>query len=99
MRYVFEPRAECYLAQDAIPLPEDFFSDGTLKSPSVSSDQLYGAVNCPFCGNDTWGQCGVCRNLFCLKDGCAKPSLVCPVCETTLTPGDGTSFAVQGSQG
>jgi uncharacterized protein YegL len=99
MRYVFEPRAECYLAQDAIPLPEDFFSDGTFTSPAVSSDQLYGAVDCPFCGNDTWGQCGACRHLFCLKEGRAKASLVCPVCETTLSMGDGTSFDVHGSQG
>jgi uncharacterized protein YegL len=99
MRYVFEPRAECYLAQDAIPLPEDFFSDGVCRAPSVSSDQLYGAANCPFCGNDTWGQCGACRNLFCLKEGGAKSSLVCPVCETTLTLNDGASFDIQGSRG
>jgi uncharacterized protein YegL len=99
MRYVFESRSECYLAQDAIPLPEDFFSDGVFKSPSVSSGLLYGSVDCPFCGNDSWGQCGACRNLFCLKEGHAKPSLVCPVCETKLTMSDNASFDIQGSQG
>lgn len=99
MRYVFEERAECYLAQDALPLPEDFFSDGTFQAPPVSSDDLYGSVPCPFCGNAEWARCGACRHMFCLKSGETRQKLVCPVCETTLSMGEAGSFAVTGSRG
>ena len=99
MRYRFEPEAECYLAQDAVPLPPDFFTDGTLKSPAVSSDLLYGSVDCPHCGGSSWGQCGFCRHLFCLEENFNEPHLVCPVCESKLSMGNGGSFGVEGSMG
>lgn len=99
MRYRFEPSAGVYLAQDAQPLPEDFFSEGAMKSPPVGSDQLYGQVACPFCGRTAWGQCGFCHHLFCLDEHTQTPTLTCPVCETSLSMGEGSSFEVEGSAG
>lgn len=99
MRYVYEPRVDYYLAQDSIPLPKDFFSDGTFRSPAVSSSMLYGDVDCPYCGSDSWGRCGACRNLFCIRSNDTRTTLVCPVCETTLSMSYNDSFDVEGSQG
>jgi uncharacterized protein YegL len=99
LRYRNEPQAGVYLAQDAFPLPDDFFADGSLKSPSISSDLLYGAVGCPFCGSAGWGQCGFCHHLFCLDENFDEPNLTCPVCETALSRGHSGSFGVQGSLG
>jgi len=99
MRYRFEPEAGVYLAQDAHPLPEDFFSEGTLKSPAVAANQLYGAVECPFCGHTAWGQCGFCHHLFCLDGQTETPSMVCPVCETKLSKGEEGAFNIEGSMG
>lgn len=99
MRYRFEPVAGCYVAQDAIPLADDFFSDGTFKAPAVSSDLLYGAVECPYCRNSNWAQCGFCKHLFCLEDGFNEPGLTCPLCETRLSFSHNEAFGVEGSMG
>ena len=99
MRYRFEPSFDLYLAQDAIALDDDFFSDGALKAPAVSSDALHGAVDCPYCRASNWAQCGFCKHLFCIDEGFDEPSLVCPVCETKLTGGHSGAFGIEGSAG
>ncbi|UQZ90238.1 hypothetical protein C4J81_13920 [Deltaproteobacteria bacterium Smac51] len=99
MRYRYEPAFRFYLAQDGIPLADDFFSDGAMKAPAVSSDMLHGAVDCPYCQASNWAQCGFCKHLFCISEDFDEPSLVCPVCETHLTGGRGGAFGVEGSMG
>ncbi|MDR0355310.1 MAG: VWA domain-containing protein [Deltaproteobacteria bacterium] len=99
MRYRYEPAFELYIAQDAIPLEDDFFSDGALKSPAVSSEMLHGNVPCPHCHADSWAQCGFCKHLFCIEEDFNEPFLVCPLCETKLTGFSGGSFGVEGSMG
>jgi uncharacterized protein YegL len=100
MRYRFVPETRFYEALDATPLPEDFFSDGAMKSPPVDASKLYGAPKCPFCQSQGWGKCGFCGHLFCLDHDRPARSLTCPHCQTSLTiDDDGASFTVDGSQG
>jgi uncharacterized protein YegL len=91
---------EAYLADSAAELPADFFGDGTMKSPPIDTDALYGGVGCPYCGSGAWGKCGFCGHLFCVDPGAEHTEVVCPVCETSLTIADGDgSFTIDGSQG
>lgn len=99
MRYRFEPAFNFYLAQDTVPLADDFFSDGVLKAPTVSSDMLHGATSCPYCQANSWAQCGFCKHLFCLDENFDGPDLICPICETRLTCSHGDSFGIAGSMG
>ena len=99
IRYVFEPSVECYCAEDALPLPEDFFSDGSLKSPGVSSDLLYGSQDCPYCNNPFWVQCGKCNSLFCMEENFNEPDILCPVCKSLLSAGSGGTFNIESSLG
>ncbi|MDR1921270.1 MAG: VWA domain-containing protein [Candidatus Adiutrix sp.] len=99
MIYKYEPAGEVYMAQAGHALPDDFFAEGTLAAPDVSSDLLYGETVCPHCGAAAWAQCGFCRHLFCLPEDFDEPALVCPVCETRLTRGRGDAFDVSGSAG
>jgi uncharacterized protein YegL len=100
MRYRYSAANRVYFCQDAVKLPDDFFSDGAMKTPPVDSDLLAGGVDCPYCGGDGWGKCGFCGHLFCLDLGERLNQLTCPVCETTLTLSESdSSFSVDGSQG
>ena len=99
MRYRYSPENRLYFCQDAVKLPEDFFSDGAMKTPPIDSDLLAGGVDCPYCGGEGRGKCGFCGHLFCLDLHERIPELTCPVCETTLTVSDGGAFSVDGSQG
>jgi uncharacterized protein YegL len=98
LSYKFDPEVDGFLAYQAVPVPDDFFSEGSMKSPSVSADILFGAQNCPYCGNLGWGKCGACQHLFCLDDE-ASEYVVCPVCGANLSLGDSSGFDVEGSQG
>lgn len=98
MRYARADSPDAYIARDAHPLPEDFLSDGAMPSPSVSSDMLYGVVDCPHCGNDGWARCGCCEGLFCDPAESNDP-VECPHCGASLTFTGGGDFAVRGSSG
>ncbi len=98
MRYVFVPDHQVYLAKSAHDVPEDFFADGAASPPSISSDLLYGAVNCPYCGNESWGQCGACGQIFCGPEN-APPEIQCPSCMALLRSGHASSFNVTRSSG
>ncbi len=98
MRYVFVQDHQVYLAKSAHAVPEDFFSEGAASPPSISSDLLYGSVNCPFCGNESWGQCGACGQLFCSPDQ-SPPEIECPSCMASLRMGEASSFNVTRSSG
>lgn len=98
MRYVFVQDHSVYLAKSAHDVPEDFFADGAASPPSISSDLLYGAVNCPYCGNESWGQCGACGQVFCSPEE-SPPEIQCPSCMALLRVGDASSFNVTRSSG
>ena len=98
MRYSFLDEHNVYLARSAHPLPEDFYSNGDAAPPPISSDLLYGAAPCPFCGNETWGQCGSCGQIFCNPET-TPPQIECPSCQTVLQIGGGGSFSVSRSSG
>lgn len=98
MRYAYVDEHQVYLAKSAHPLPEDFFSEGGGNPPAISSDLLYGAVPCPFCGNDAWGQCGACGQIFCGPET-PPPQIECPSCQAVLRIGEGESFDVTRSSG
>jgi DNA-directed RNA polymerase subunit RPC12/RpoP len=100
MRYRYWPDEKSYIAQDAVPLPTDFFSDGAMKSPPIDTDLLQGGVDCPYCGSIAWAKCGFCSHLFCLDPNTVGKSLKCPVCETSLSISNESSpFSIDGSQG
>jgi uncharacterized protein YegL len=100
MRYKYFSDERSYIAQDAVPLPDDFFSDGAMKSPPIDSSLLQGSVDCPYCHNQAWAKCGFCGHLFCLDDQNFQETLSCPVCETSLRMSyDESSFDIDGSQG
>jgi uncharacterized protein YegL len=102
MRYKLSPNSSIYQAEDAFPLPDDFFSDGALKAPPVDSSKFSGSVNCPYCGGPSWVMCS-CGQLCCLDPPIqAGRQIVCPACERVLTlgiPGSGGDFSVGGSVG
>ena len=98
MRYVFLSEHQVYLAKSAHAVPEDFFSEGAASPPSISSDLLFGSVSCPHCGNETWGQCGVCGALFCGPEK-SPPEVQCPSCMAVLRMGGAGSFDVTRSSG
>jgi uncharacterized protein YegL len=100
MRYRFIPERGVYFVENTFPLPEDFFSDGSLKAPAVDSNLLYGEADCPYCHSLGWGKCGFCGHLFCLDPDNIQPQITCPFCETSLTlSDDNESFSVDGSVG
>ncbi|MDR1483838.1 MAG: VWA domain-containing protein [Planctomycetaceae bacterium] len=98
MRYSFVEEYRVYQAKSAYKLPEDFFNDGDVSPPAISSDLLYGSVPCPFCGNITWGQCGMCGQIFCSPDP-MPPKVQCPSCQNTLTSAGEGTFEVKRSSG
>ena len=98
MRYTFIQEHSVYLAKSAHAVPEDFFSEGAAAPPAISSDLLYGAVPCPHCGNEAWGQCGACGQIFCGSES-PPPQVQCPSCMAVLQMGDGGSFDVTRSSG
>jgi uncharacterized protein YegL len=100
MRYLHDPAQDIFMAQDVVPLPDDFFSEGAMKSPPIDSSRLWGALSCPYCENESWAQCGFCKHLFCFNSSNAGGQVVCPACKTTLTMSEGGGdFSVDGSQG
>ncbi|MDR2391700.1 MAG: hypothetical protein LBE84_08500, partial [Planctomycetota bacterium] len=99
LRYMQASDPGTYGVQGAFPLPEDFFSEGEMESPAVSSDMLHGAAACPYCGNGAWAQCGCCKRLFCNAID-SPDSIECPHCGKKLVKSrSGGSFGVQGSPG
>lgn len=98
MRYVYMPEHQVYFAKSAHAVPEDFFSEGAAAPPSISSDLLYGGVDCPHCGNPAWGQCGACGQIFCGSEN-PPPQIQCPSCMALLRIGEGESFNVTRSSG
>jgi uncharacterized protein YegL len=100
MRYRFIPEQNIYVAENSVPLPEDFFSDGTMKTPPISVNQLYGSVDCPYCDGNDWAKCGFCGHLFCINNQNLLETVICPNCESKLTLSESSStFSVDGSQG
>jgi hypothetical protein len=98
LRYSYNDEHQVYLAKSAHPLPEDFFTGDDAAPPAISSDLLYGSVPCPFCGNEMWGQCGNCGQIFCGPEK-PPPQIECPTCQTVLQIGEGGSFSVSRSSG
>lgn len=98
MRYTYFEQHGIYLAKSVHPLPEDFFSAGSVSPPAISSDLLWGSIPCPLCGNENWGQCSACGQLFCGSDN-PPPQIQCPNCEAILQIGDGGTFDVTRSLG
>ncbi|MDR1959897.1 MAG: hypothetical protein LBQ54_12780 [Planctomycetaceae bacterium] len=98
LRYVFLEEPRIYFAKSAHPLPEDFFSEGGISSPAISSDLLYGSAPCPYCGNTTWGQCGNCGQIFC-GSATPPPQIQCPSCQAVLNIGSEGNFDVTRSSG
>ena len=103
LRYKRANEGGIYLPDDSAELPPDFFSDGTMKGPSVSSELLHCSLPCPFCGNETWCRCVFCGHLFCFdREAMATGGdFVCPGCEASMTFGAGKSVPclIDGSQG
>ena len=100
MRYKRSQDGGAYIADDGVKLPLDFFGDGTMKSPPIDTDQLYGVVPCPYCGADGFGKCGFCGHLFCITPEDMSGQVVCPVCESSMTASDDDgAFSIDGSQG
>jgi uncharacterized protein YegL len=101
LRYVQDPFNHGFVCQDAVPLPDDFFSEGAVKSPPIDANLLNGSAPCPYCHNEEWAQCGFCKHLFCFDPSSVGMKLTCPVCEMTLTMSldGGGDFSVDGSQG
>jgi uncharacterized protein YegL len=89
-----------YICREALPLPEDFFSEGTLKSPPISDQELLNILPCPICEADGMAKCSFCSHLFCLSADSAGREVTCPCCETVLTGStDSSSFSIDGSAG
>ena len=98
LRYSYIDEHRVYLARSAHSLPDDFFSSGAGKPPAISSDLLYGSAPCPYCGNEGWGQCGNCGQIFCSPE-MSPPQVECPSCQTLLRMTEGGSFSVSRSSG
>jgi uncharacterized protein YegL len=98
MRYRREPKSNLYYSKDSLPLPEDFFSEGTLTSPSVDSTNIKDVPPCPFCGNDALFNCNVCHTLNCLSIS-GNSNVQCAKCGHKAKVGFGTGFSVRGSGG
>jgi uncharacterized protein YegL len=100
MRYKYSPDERIYVVQDAAPLPDDFFSDGTVKSPPIDTGLLQGTVECPYCHSPAWCMCGFCQHLFCFDPQVVGEKVTCPVCETVLSMAESMeNFSIDGSQG
>lgn len=88
MRYRLDERTGLYAAVTSHPL--DQASEpvkGQFRLPPVNSDVLMGCPACPYCKNDTWGQCGSCGALFCLPSTGEQSSVTCPSCKNLLNLG------------
>jgi uncharacterized protein YegL len=98
--YKFDPEIRKYFSDAAVPLPDDFFSDGARKSSPISEEQILNVPPCPFCHSQGFAKCCACGNLFCLDEESSQSQLQCPACETFLEPsGSGGSFDIDGSAG
>jgi uncharacterized protein YegL len=99
-RYRYSPQSQFYVAEAAIPLPDDFFQEGSMKAPAVDAGLLAGLLECPYCHDQGWGKCGFCGHLFCLPSDHFLPEITCPFCQTTLKMRpDDEPFSVDGSVG
>jgi uncharacterized protein YegL len=98
--YKLIPELEKYISEQAVKLPDDFFSDGARKSAPINVEQILNVPPCPYCNSDGFGKCGFCQHLFCIDEETSNSKLTCPACETTLAPsGSGGSFNFDGSVG
>jgi uncharacterized protein YegL/DNA-directed RNA polymerase subunit RPC12/RpoP len=79
-RYRLDPETELYMAEDAHPLPLDFFSEGQTETPTFSADMFHDYVECPYCGNESWFHCGKCNTLNCLSIDDNNTTVVCAKC-------------------
>jgi uncharacterized protein YegL len=101
IRYRFSPAHSIFICDKTVPLPEDFFADGSMKAPPVDAKLIHYHAECPHCHNEGWGTCGFCGHLFCLNPENPPNKITCPFCETQLTMNlnEDDSFSVDGSVG
>ncbi|MDR2300811.1 MAG: VWA domain-containing protein [Deltaproteobacteria bacterium] len=98
--YRLIPELGQYFSDQALPLPDDFFSDGAKKSSPINEEQLLNVPPCPFCQSEGFAKCGFCKNLFCVDSDSSDSVITCPACETKLSPSEsGGSINIDGSAG
>jgi uncharacterized protein YegL len=98
-RYRLDPKTKSYVAADAFPLPEDFFSEGTPQAPTISSSKIDGQVPCPFCGARYSFMCDKCKTLNCFSGKSSSKTVTCAKCGTVLRLNFVDAMDIGGSAG
>ena len=84
----------------SVKLPEDFYSDGAMKSPPVDAGLLRWNSRCPYCGASSLVKCGGCGRLSCFDYEARPKDFVCSSCHRAGPIDYDHGFSsVDGSQG
>ena len=98
MRYRFNEAYQMYEPTKSHKLDGEMRENqSTIQLPPIRSETLMGPAPCAYCSATGAGACG-CGAVFCLPAK-PQPSVVCPVCKSSLEMSGGGSFDITGSAG